>query len=84
MKLAESERPEIILLDVMMPKLDGFEVFQRLKDKPATKSIPVIVLTASVSKDTMDKFTAAGAHDYVLKPFDAKDLLDKISKVLAR
>lgn len=74
--LAESEHPDIILLDVMMPDMDGWEVLQNLKDKVATKSIPVVLFTAGdfvASDEQLSEWDVAGV---LRKPFHLKELLN--------
>lgn len=71
-------RPDIILLDVMMPELDGFETCKRIKENPETADIPVIFLTAKVDKDDVIKGLTAGAVDYVTKPFNHRELLIRV------
>ncbi len=76
--------PDLVLLDVMMPKLDGFEVCQRLRDDPRTKNISVIMLTAkSLSADKVVGLTA-GADDYIIKPFDPIELVARVKSALRR
>jgi CheY-like chemotaxis protein len=84
---AESELPDIILLDMMMPYMDGYEVYQHLKRKKATKNIPVIMLTAVDQPQQMEKAKKMGMQDYITKPFDPLNLatrirffLDKVKK----
>ncbi|MEQ9330146.1 PleD family two-component system response regulator [Thalassobaculum sp.] len=69
--MAESERPDIVLLDVVMPDLDGYEVCRRLKDNPATAQIPVVFITALDQETDEEAGLAAGAVDYVAKPISA-------------
>ncbi|RLC07063.1 MAG: hypothetical protein DRI57_26335 [Deltaproteobacteria bacterium] len=70
--------PDIILLDIIMPGLDGYEVCKRLKARPQTKDIPIIFLTAKTEpEDIMEGFQIGGA-DYVTKPFNSKELLTKV------
>jgi DNA-binding response OmpR family regulator len=77
-------RPSLILLDVMMPGLDGFEVCRRLRADPRTSHIPVIFLTAkSMTADKVVGLTA-GADDYVLKPFDPVELIARVRTTLQR
>jgi signal transduction histidine kinase len=80
---AEFVRPDLILLDVMMPGVDGFEACRRLKANPVTREIPVIFMTALT--DTTDKLTgfAAGAVDYVTKPLNGAEVLARIQTHLA-
>ncbi len=70
--------PDLILLDLMMPEMDGLEVCQRLKADPATREIPVIFLTASNEMDHLVKGFEAGAVDYVTKPFNGAELLARV------
>ena len=74
--------PDIILLDVMMPGLDGVEVCRLLKKDPATKHIYIIMLTAKGQEADKKKGFAAGANEYFVKPFSPVDLIDKIDKIL--
>lgn len=77
-------RPDLILLDVMMPKMDGFEVCQRLRSDVRTKNISVIMLTAkSLSADKVVGLTA-GADDYIIKPFDPIELVARVKSALRR
>ncbi|MGK5095427.1 response regulator [Deltaproteobacteria bacterium TL4] len=71
-------RPDLILLDVMMPELNGFEVCQQLKQDPETKEIPVIFLTAKVNPEDVVKGFELGAVDYVTKPFNSIELLVRV------
>ena len=76
--------PDLMLLDVMMPKLDGFEVCQRLRSDPRTKNMSVIMLTAkSLSADKVVGLTA-GADDYMIKPFDPVELIARVKSALRR
>ena len=80
----ESEIPDVILLDVMMPDMDGFEVCKRLKEDPVYKDIPVIMLTAKGEIDDRVSGLDIGADDYVTKPFNLKELKARIKTVLRR
>jgi signal transduction histidine kinase len=71
---AREERPDVILLDVMMPELDGYEVCRRLKADPVTAPIPVLLVTALTERKERLKGIEAGANDYLTKPIDAQDL----------
>lgn len=78
-------RPNLVLLDLMMPDMDGWEVYQRMKADPETKYIPVIVVTAkSQSIDKMLGLHIAKVDDYITKPFGPSELLRSIEKVLIR
>lgn len=72
------DQPDLILLDVMMPKMDGFETCKRLKQNPSTKQIPVVFLTAKVEHEDVVKGFELGAVDYITKPFNPTELLVRI------
>ncbi len=76
------EKPDLILLDIMMPNLNGYQVCRELKGNDDTSSIPILMLTAKSQES--DKFWGreAGADDYVTKPFDMEELLEKIGTLL--
>ena len=72
-------RPDLILLDVMMPEMDGFETCRRLKESAATKDIPVIFLTARTETADIVQGFEVGAVDYVAKPFNSHELLARVN-----
>jgi len=74
--------PDLIILDVMMPKMDGYEVIRRLKEADCTRHIPIIFLTAKAQKQDVLKGMEAGANDYVVKPFIFDDINRKVEKFL--
>lgn len=76
--VAEKEHPDLILLDVMMPALDGYEACRRIKANPATKDIPVVMLSAKSQKTEQAAGVEAGALDYICKPFTPKDLVAQV------
>lgn len=80
----KKERPDLVLLDILMPKLDGFKVCQMLKKDPLTKNIPVIMLTAKDRLDDIKQAKHAGANGYIIKPFDADTLLFDIKEQLGK
>lgn len=82
--LAQSHNPDVVLLDVMMPRLDGLQVCRRLRDNPATSHLCVIMLTARTMVADQLGGLDAGADDYISKPFDALDLPARIENVLQR
>jgi CheY-like chemotaxis protein len=82
--MARTQRPDLILLDVMMPVVNGYEVCSRLKADPATRDIPVVMLSAMAQSESVDRGLSAGAADYVVKPFDPSRLEEVIERVLAR
>lgn len=83
-ELAASEQPDVILLDLMMPGLDGFEVARRLKSNPLTASLPIIVVTALYDIASRQRMATWGADEVVMKPVDRWELSERISKLLAR
>ncbi len=82
--LAKEKAPDLIVLDVMIPKMDGFEVSAALKKNPNTKRIPIIMLTAKGEEEDIIKGLEVGADDYMTKPFSPKILLARIKAVLRR
>jgi DNA-binding response OmpR family regulator len=76
--------PDLALLDVMMPKLDGYEVTERLRDNDSTRRMPVILLTARVQEVDIARGIEAGADDYVRKPFSTHELRDRVQAALGR
>ena len=81
---AATEAPDVILMDIKMPVVDGFEATRRLKADPATAGIPVIALTAHAMQEDREQATAAGADDYETKPVDLDRLLEKIQSLTGR
>jgi DNA-binding response OmpR family regulator len=81
---ARAQTPDLALLDVMMPKLDGYEVTARLRQEDATRHLPVILLTARVQESDIARGVEAGADDYVKKPFSTHELRDRVQAVLGR
>jgi len=79
-----SARPEVILMDIQLPGIDGLELTRRLKAEPATADIVVIAVTAYAMKGDQDKALAAGCDDYVTKPIDTRALPDIIARHLKR
>ena len=81
---ARKEKPDIVLLDIMMPKMNGLEVCAALKGDPKTNGIPVILLSAKAQSADLQAGSDTGADDYVTKPFDPLELLEKVAEMLAR
>jgi DNA-binding response OmpR family regulator len=79
----EGGAPDLVLLDVMMPKRDGYEVCQAIRSRPEWKHVKVIMLTAKGREVERDKGISLGADDYVTKPFATQELVDKVRQVLA-
>lgn len=80
---AQRELPDLCVLDVMMPRLTGYEVTRRLRRDPATRAIPVILLTARVQEADVEHGLQAGADAYVRKPFSPKELREQVDALLA-
>ena len=83
LKLVRTFKPDIVLLDVMMPKLDGREVCRRIKGDPLTAEIPVVFLSARAQDMDVNSGLELGASAYITKPFDPVDLLSTVERVLA-
>jgi CheY-like chemotaxis protein len=81
---AEAERPDLILMDMSLPVMDGWEATRRLKAESTTQAIPVIGLTAHAMAGDRDKAMAAGCDDYDTKPVELPRLLEKIEALLGR
>ncbi|MBI4312441.1 MAG: response regulator [Chloroflexi bacterium] len=80
--IARRELPDLIFLDIMMPKMDGYQVCQALKQSPATRQIRIVMLTAMAQDANRERAKAAGADDYFTKPFSPTALLEKVSNLL--
>jgi PAS domain S-box-containing protein len=78
LRLAHSENPGLVLSDVMMPGLDGLSLLQALRDHPATRTTPVILLSARAGEEARSEGMDAGADDYIVKPFSARELLARV------
>ena len=81
---AEKERPDLILMDIQLPGLDGYEATRRIKANPALRHIPIIVVTSYALSGDDTKAFEAGCDAYVTKPFVPRDLLAKVREYLAR
>ena len=79
---AASEKPNLILLDTAMPVMNGYEMLERLRKNPQLKDIPVIMLTAMCEAQDIAKASSCGIADYVTKPFDFTELMEKITNIL--
>jgi CheY-like chemotaxis protein len=82
LKVATEEKPDLILMDMSLPVIDGWEVTRRLKAEPETRAIPVIALTAHALSTDREKAMTAGCDDYDTKPVELERLLEKIEHLL--
>ena len=80
---ARREGPDIVVCDIMMPRMDGLTVARELKADPATAGIPILLLSAKAQEADVRAGTDAGADDYVTKPFDPLNLLERVAALLA-
>ena len=80
---AMKEKPDLILLDIMMPIMNGFQVLSKLKLQEETKDIPVIILTSKVQEKDVVSALESGAADYVTKPFSFAELIARVNRTLA-
>ena len=80
---AQQEQPDLILMDVMMPKMDGFQALRHLQEHPETQNIPVIMLTAKAQRQEVETGLRAGAKGYITKPFDPMQLKAQIEAILS-
>jgi len=84
LSLARSERPDLIVLDKVMPKLDGFEVVRALREDPATRSLPIVMLTERTSEDDVLGGLDLGVEEYMPKPFSPRELSLRVRRALDR
>jgi two-component system alkaline phosphatase synthesis response regulator PhoP len=82
-EMTNTQKPDVVLMDMMMPKMDGLTACHMIKNDPATKSIPVIMVTAIGFELNIKLSQQMGASGYITKPFSSEELLDKIAQVLA-
>jgi two-component system alkaline phosphatase synthesis response regulator PhoP len=81
-KIASAEKPDLILMDIMMPRMDGYTSCYALKKEPSTRSIPILILTALDLKLNIRLSKDIGADGYITKPFNQQDLLENIAQLL--
>jgi len=82
LKAIKEDKPDLILLDIMMPVMGGYEVLRRLKEDENLKSVPVIMLTARAQEKDVVKGIDMGAEDYITKPFHPAELLARVKRIL--
>ncbi len=83
-ELAKARKPDLILMDIMMPKMDGLEAARILKADAITRNIPVVALTSYVMKGDKERILQAGCDGYIAKPIDIQELLEKVGEYLSR
>lgn len=76
------EIPDLVLLDIMLPEMDGFEVCRRIKENPLTEDLPVVMLTAKKSREDMTRGQEVGADWYITKPFKSANVIETIQRFL--
>ena len=81
-EVALERSPDVCVIDVMMPKLDGYQVTERLRASPGLVEVPIVLLTASVEDAAVSRGFAVGASDYIKKPFGPRELLERIAAAL--
>lgn len=84
MQALQQSRPDVILLDVMMPGRDGLSMLRDLRSDPSYRELPVVFMTAKVQKSEVDEYMEAGANGVIRKPFDPMTLPDELEVILAR
>ena len=83
LELAETARPDLIILDCLLPGMHGFEILRSLKDSGVLKDIPVILLTAQDREEDIVRGLSLGASDYIVKPFKAKELVARVDRAFS-
>jgi DNA-binding response OmpR family regulator len=81
-EIASRELPDLVILDIMMPRLDGYQTCQKLKGQPSTEQIPIVFLSAKAQQSDIDKGKSFGVSEYLTKPFDPNDLLDVVERLV--
>jgi len=84
LKMAQSDPPDLVISDIMMPKVNGLELLAALRSSPDTAAMPVILLSAKAQVADVQRGLELGADDYITKPFDPLELIDRVYKVLAK
>lgn len=80
--LAQKEKPDLIILDITMPVMNGIEMLGKLKEDPNLKDTPVVMLTAESGKDNVMKIVSMGVRDYMVKPFKGEQLIDRVKNII--
>lgn len=83
-EVAEVEKPDLVILDVRMPRMSGYEACRRLKENPQTASLPVVFLSAKGQDSEIQQGLESGAEEYILKPFAPDELIQQVRDILNR
>jgi two-component system, OmpR family, phosphate regulon response regulator PhoB len=83
-ELVRRERPDVVVLDLMLPRMNGYEVCRRIRAGEDTRDIPVVLLTARAQDADIEQGFAAGADDYITKPFSPRELLSRVDAAVSR
>ena len=81
-EVANDQHPDLVILDIMMPKLDGYQTCERLKENDSTKEIPVVFLSAKAQQTDIERGKGFGVDEYLTKPFDPNDLIDVVQRLV--
>jgi len=81
-EIARDQHPDLIILDIMMPRMDGYQACEKLKSLDETRDIPIVFLSAKAQQSDIEKGKAFGVADYLTKPFDPNDLIDVLDRLL--
>ena len=80
--MLELEKPDLVILDLMMPDMEGFEVCQRMRASDAFKTTPILIISARTDQESIDRAYASGANGYLTKPFQLPELLSEIERLV--
>ncbi|MGH2730446.1 MAG: response regulator transcription factor [Actinomycetota bacterium] len=80
---ATAEHPDLVILDIMMPRMDGYQACETIKSEESTKDIPIVFLSAKAQQSDIDKGKAYGVDDYLTKPFDPAELIEVVERLTA-
>jgi two-component system alkaline phosphatase synthesis response regulator PhoP/two-component system response regulator VicR len=83
LQVIRQQRPDLVLLDIMMPRLDGYEVAEAIRKDPATAEIPIVMLSAKAQNEDIERGLAVGVDTYVTKPFDPEKLAETVAALLS-
>ena len=83
LQMAKNEQPDLAIVDIMMPDMDGYEVCQELRKEDTTRDMPIIILSSRADKESIQRAYESGADEYITKPFNLPKLLDKMSQLVS-